>query len=280
MRFLILFIFTGLMAQADQNEAEVTPIRQRPQGRVLELETPDGIPFGVWGNELTYPAPTLLVLSATIDESLGDSYYRQCGNSLAEAGYLCVSLDLPGHGTDQREGEPVGLAAWRMRSDAEEDFVAPFTVQVRMVLTHLVDTGYTDPSRIAACGTSRGGFMALHCAAADPRIRATVAFAPVTALTVLREFHEATNTDYVKGLSLLARAEQFAGRSLWLVIGDRDTRVGTDDCITFARSVTAHSLAENKPADVTLIVQPEPKGHTTPQGAPEKAAQWITNKLE
>ncbi len=254
--------------------------RAVPKGNVIRLNTDEGVPFALWGTKVQYPAPTLLIFSATIDESLGNPYFRQCGNLLAEEGFLCVSMDLPGHGADQREGEPGGLAAWRFRSDAGEDFVTPFTGHVKQVLDYLVSEGYTDPERIAACGTSRGGFMALQTAAMEPRIRATAAFAPVTNLMALREFDGATNTEFVAGLSLYSHAEALVGRSLWLVIGDRDERVSTDDCIAFGRRVTTVSLAQEKTADVTLIVQPEPKGHTTPAGAPEKSAAWILEKLE
>lgn len=259
-------------------EEGVTPIE--PQNGLVMMKTPEGVRFGIWGTKPSYPAPTLFVFSATIDESLGDPYYRQCGNALAEQGFLCVSLDLPGHGSDQRDGEPAGLAAWRVRSDHGEDFVTPFTEQVREVLDYLIEAGYTDPERVALCGTSRGGFMALQAAAAEPRIRAAAAFAPVTSLGVLREFQDASNTDFLDELSLHSRAGALTGRSLWLVIGDRDERVGTDEAIAFARRVTAQSLAEGKPADVTLIVPPEAKGHTTPAGSPEAAAAWIMDKLK
>lgn len=274
----ILLAFFLCAEKSHGADTPTTPLA--PQGNVLILETPKGVRFGIWGTKVSYPAPTLFVFSATIGESLGDPYYRQCGAALAERGFLCVSLDLPGHGLDRRADEPGGLRAWRVRSDRGEDFVTPFTQQVRHVLDYLIQAGYTNPERIAACGTSRGGFMALHVTAVEPRIRATAAFAPVTALGTLREFHGATNTDHVDELSLVARAGAMAGRSLWLVIGDRDERVGTDDAIAFARQVTKLSLAQAKPADVTLIVRPEPKGHTTPVGSPALAAAWIAAKLK
>jgi dienelactone hydrolase len=272
---LVIFLCAGKAQGAD---APATPIA--PQGVVLTLKTPEGLRFGIWGTKVRYPAPTLFVFSATIEESLGDPYYRQCGNALAERGFLCVSLDLPGHGLDQRSGEPGALASWRHRSDNGEDFVKPFTEQARGVLDFLIRAGYTDSKRIAACGTSRGGFMALQMSAVDARIRATAAFAPVTELGALREFQGATMPDHVDALSLHARAGALAGRSLWLIIGDRDERVGTDHAIAFARRVTTLSLLQKKPADVTLIVQPETKGHTTPTGSPELAAAWIGDKLK
>jgi len=249
-------------------------------GEVVTLSTPAGVRFGIWGTKVRYPAPTLFVFSSTIEESLGNPYYRQCGNALAELGFLCVSLDLPGHGLEQLDDEPKGIAAWRFRSDQGEDFVAPFTTKFKKALNHLIEAGYTDTDRIAACGTSRGGYMALQATVADSRIRATAAFAPVTNLAKLREFHGATNQDQIKALSLYSKAEQLMGRSLWLIIGDRDQRVGTDDTIVFARRVTTLSLTQSKLADVTLIVQPESKGHTTPAGSPALAAKWISEKLE
>ena len=249
-------------------------------GEVITAKTPDGVGYGLWGAKVTYPAPTLFIFASDIKATLDNPYFRQCGDALAEQGYLCVSLDLPGHGTDQRAGEPGALGTWRTRSDDGEDFIKPFTDRARTVLDHLIATGAADPQRVAACGTSRGGFMALQVAAADPRIRATAAFAPVTNLMALREFTGAKNTDHVAELSLLANAEKLAGRSLWVIIGDRDDRVSTDDAIAFARKVTNSSLEKTSASDVTLLVLPEPKGHTTPKGAPELAVAWMAERLK
>ena len=274
------WIFATLFTMATAHAAEITTVRPVLKGEVVQVNFRDGYDVSLWGTNVTYPAPTLFVFSATIEESLGDPYYRQCGNRLAEKGFLLASLDLPGHGTAHRENEPEGLAAWRHRSDREDHFVSRFTTNFKIILDLLIENGYSDPARIAVCGTSRGGFMALQATAVDQRIRATAAFAPVTALSALREFKGASNTDHIDALSLYSRANRLAGRSLWLVIGDRDERVGTDDCIAFARRVTTLSLEQSKPADVTLIVQPEPKGHTTPEGSPDKAAEWILSRLE
>ena len=264
----------------DVHGAGLTHDLTKPNGKVAIMETPEGVRFGIWGKEVNYPAPVLFIFAGSIEQSLGDAYFRQCGNQLAEKGFLCVSLDLPGHGSDRQEGEPEGLSAWRYRTDSGKDFVAPFTKKVRAILQYLIETGYIDAAHVAACGTSRGGFMALQFTAVEKRVRATAVFSPVTELLALREFKGVKNEDFVESLSLLNRTGLFAGKSLWLIIGDRDQRVGTDNMIEFARKVTDRSLAETGDADVTLIVQPEPRGHTTPAHAPEKAAQWILEKLK
>src|SRR5205823_13170699 len=100
-----------------------------------------------------------------------------------------------------RTGEPANaLSAWRVRTEKGEDWLPAFTAKVRDVLDYLVKEGYTDPGRVAVAGTSRGGFIANHVAAADPRFRAVIAFAPVTEPMVLREFHGTSKADAVRAL--------------------------------------------------------------------------------
>ncbi|MFH1918597.1 MAG: alpha/beta fold hydrolase [Planctomycetota bacterium] len=244
------------------------------------FKTESGVTFGIWGDPSNSPAPTLFVLASTIQETLGQAYFRQSGNVLAEQGYLLVSLDLPCHGQETRADEPQGLEGWRARSERNEDFVAETSARLTQVLDHLIAAGYTDGKKVAACGTSRGGFLALHFAASDPRVRCVAAFAPVTDLGVLREFQGVAQLPLVRSAALSNQAEKLAGRAIWLVIGDQDERVGTDHTIALARRVTAASIKERLPSRIELHVMPEPRGHTTPSGAAEQAAAWINRQLE
>lgn len=250
------------------------------QPELLIAETPSGVRYGLWGKASPQPAPLLIILSATIEESLGRAYYRQCGNALAgDHGFLCVSIDLPAHGPQQRADERAGLEGWRDRADRGEDFVAANNARLRDVIEHLIATGQADPARIAACGTSRGGFMALQFTAFDSRVKCAAAFAPVTDLTALREFKGAEGNSLVASLALRNQAAALATRPVWIVIGDRDARVDTDAAIAFARAVTATALAQNANPQTELHVLPEPNGHTTPAGAPEAAAAWIVRHI-
>ncbi len=249
--------------------------------RTLEvLQTDTGVEYGIWGDKSATPAPTLFVFSGTIEETLGDPYFRQSGNILAEEGYLCVSVDLACHGRQRRADEPSGLGGWRFRAERDGDFVGETVSRLKRVLDHLIDTGRADTRKIAACGTSRGGFVALHFAARDDRVKCVAAFAPVTDLEVLREFNGLAEHPRVSSLAVSRQADKLAGRPVWLIIGDQDRRVGTDNTISLARRITSASLERKIPSQVELHVMPEPRGHTTPKGAAERAAGWIARQLD
>ena len=258
---------------------EVTSQAADVQRKVETHQTATGETFGSWGPLPTKPTPTLFVLASTMSETLGDAYFRQCGNALSAEGYLLVSIDLPCHGREHRDGEPAGLAGWRYRCEQGDDFVADSNKRFARVLDHLISAGHTDAAKVAACGTSRGGYLALHFAAHDARVKCVAAFAPVTELAALREFHGAAKNALALSLALNRQAEKLAGRAVWIIIGDQDERVGTDHAIDLARLTTKAALAKKLPSRVDLHVVAEPRGHTTPAGAPEQSAAWILRQI-
>jgi dienelactone hydrolase len=239
------------------------------------LTTDDGLRFGIWPRRPSQPAPTLVILSGALEETLSSAYFRQAGTRLADRGYLSVSIDLPCHGQELRAGEPAGLTGWRARCAASDDFVADFTNRLRRVLDELIARQWTDASRVAAVGTSRGGFMALHFAAVDARVRCVAAFAPVTDLRALTEFRGLADHPLAARLDLRHQVEPLSDRALWMIIGDRDQRVDTDKTIALARGITAAALAGQGSPRVDLHVVAQPRGHTVPAGSAESAAEWI-----
>ena len=247
---------------------------------VRVLTTTDGVEFGLWGEPTDKPAPTLFVLATDIEATLSAPYYRQCGNRLAEEGYLLASVDLPCHGKQGRDGEPAGLDGWASRAANGEDFVAENNRRLSSVLGHLIREQLTDPDRVAACGTSRGGYMAIQFAAYDPRVSAVAGFAPVTDPVVLAEFAKLRESPIAATLMLESQAERLAGRNVWICIGDHDERVSTDQAIAFARRLSAAAREKGVPSGVTLHVLPEPGGHRTPPAAPELAAEWILSVIK
>ena len=155
---------------------------------VSQLQTQAGVRFGILGMKPAKPAPTIFIFATTALDTLQDESFCQIGRILAEHGFVCVSLDLPCHGEDAIPGEPNALAGWRKRIEAGDNLVPAFTAKARAVLDYLIAQGYTDPARVAAGGTSKGGFIAMHFAAADARVKCVAAFSPLTDLMMLREF--------------------------------------------------------------------------------------------
>lgn len=246
---------------------------------VKKWKTPGGVEYGTWGAKTSKPAPTLFILAGTIDSTLDSPYFRQCGNELSKLGYLCVSIDIPCHGTQTGIGKPSGLGGWSIRARKNDDFVAESNQRLSDVLDHLIKTGISDEKRVAVCGTSRGGFLAVHFAAHDSRVGCAAGFAPVTNLAALSEFRKIKDNSFVKKLSLANQAERLAGRPVWIVIGDQDERVGTQDAFVLASKITAASRSKKLDSRIELQIMPEPRGHTTPCGSSQKAADWIYRQL-
>lgn len=249
--------------------------------KVRFLKTSDGIELGVLGEiKKNHPSPTLIILATTIQNTLGSEYYRHCGNQLLGHGYICVSIDLPCHGNQRIDSEPEGLLGWNYRVARGLDFVAEFNHRLSASLDYLVKKGITDPGKIAICGTSRGGFLALHGAIHDKRIKCVAAFSPVTDLFALREFKSNIKQELINEINLLNHAKELARRRSWIVIGDQDKRVGTDHAIKLAREISKLSNNLKTTGKVQLHVLPEPRGHTVPDGADKMAAEWIVNELD
>lgn len=239
------------------------------------LQTDSGTRFGVFGERGQRPAPTFFVFATSVDDMAKYAVYSETGRALAKQGWLYVTLDPPCHGRDAKPGEPAALSGWAHRVQNGENLMQPFVQRCRDVLDWLIAEKYTDPDRVAVGGTSRGGFCALHFAAAEPRVKAVVCVSPVTNPLVLREF-VGLKPDQTAGIDAKSLADKLAGRPIWISIGNHDERVGTDDCIATCRKFVAASLQKNPEVacPMELIVAPS-KGHSAIDNAYTLAARFI-----
>lgn len=245
---------------------------------ITQSETSTGVKYFYLGDAPSEPSPTLFFLAADGNSTLRDPSFLQCGAELHGAGVFCLSIDLPGHGAESRDGEPQGLAAWRMRIDAGENPLKDLSARITSVIDHLAATKRTDLTRLGVCGVSRGGFAALHASAADPRLRCVVLYSPVTSLPALLEFEDAEPTNLLRELDLASIANSLVQRDIWLTIGDHDERVDTDAAVQFARRVSDAAATLKAPGRVELHVCPA-DGHTTPAGASQESADWIRHRI-
>lgn len=280
LRFAPLFLLLAFCVDSALAQEAKPKTASAPVSTITTGKTAGGVEFGIWGVIGEKPAPLLFVLAGTIDSTLSSNYFRQCGNQLAtKHGFLLVSIDLPCHGSQGGNVQPNGLSGWADRAANGDDFVAENNARMTEVLDHLIKTGVANPEQVAACGTSRGGFLALHFAAHDQRVKCAAAFAPVTDPAALGEFGGLENDEFVKSLDLESRADRLAGRPLWVVIGDQDARVSTTRVIAFAQAVTRASIEQKVDSRIDLHVIAEPRGHSTPPGSAELAADWMQRQM-
>ena len=245
---------------------------------VQVLQTTDGIRFGIVGSKPANPGPTVFLFANSLEETLQNSDYNEIGRRLASKGFLQVSMDLPSHGADQPPNEKNSLKHWRDRLERGDDFVPPFLARASSVLRYLIDQGYTDPQRVAVCGTSRGGFIALHFAAVEPRVRAVAAFAPVTDLTALTEFAGMESHARTRALALVQVADRLADRAVWITICSTDHRVGTEHAIAFLQRVVEASEARGRRPQIQLHIMPT-EGHRIHPTSHEEAASWMLRQM-
>jgi dienelactone hydrolase len=241
------------------------------------LRTPGGMRFGLLGSKPSQPAPTLFVFATDLEQTLSDERYVQVGRLLQESHFLIVSLDVPCHGEDRRKDEPEGIAGWRFRLESRENFLVDYVARASSVLDFLIQERYTNPGDVSASGTSRGGFIALHFAANDSRVKRVAAFAPVTNLAFLKEFESMLDKSLLEVASLSRVTDKFVGRPIWITIGNRDDRVGTGGAIAFMKQVVDASALRETMATIELHIRPS-VGHKTPSSAHEGAARWFLSR--
>lgn len=186
---------------------------------------------------VTAPRPTLFLFAREADLTLDHPSYNQIGTALQAQGWLIVSLDIPGHGENVQPGETGGLTGWAERTAAGEDWVQPFTQTVSQAIDYLIRSEQSLPDRIYAAGLSRGGFLALHAAAADARIKAVVACWPVTDLRALEEFAALHDNPLAAQLRIHTQAAKLSHQPIYILMADHDPRVSTEQAVTFAQSV-------------------------------------------
>jgi len=257
------------------------PGSDAPAIPITILRLPGGLRFGLIGDRPAQPAPTLFVLQGSLEVARREPIYTEVARRMAPHGFISVLLDAPVHGEDQRPDEPAELAGWRTRLERGENFIEGFTAKARAVLDYLVQERYADPARVAACGTSRGGFLAFHLAAAEPRIRCIGGIAPVSDLIALREFHGTSHPRQAEALALTTLAPRLAGRPAWVTIGNHDTRIDTERVIAFTRALVQAGAAAGKddaPVPVELIVNATAGHRSTPRDH-ELLAAWLLEQF-
>jgi hypothetical protein len=226
------------------------------------------------------PRPSFFYFALSGEESLGLDPFNQPVGFLKEEDMHVFSFDIPGHGNGLKAKD--AMSHWAEQIHLNRNPIVKFIQECLVSIQFLIDKGYVDPLHMAVGGLSRGGFIAAHLAAQEPRIGVVLGFAPLTKLEMLEEFKGLESHPLIFSLSLFNLIDQLYDKKLRFYIGNRDTRVGTADCFQLINNLTnvAYDKGHRSP-QIELIVTPSigHKGHGTPMSSFHAGARWVKEKL-
>lgn len=223
--------------------------------------------------------PAVLYFALSAHMSLFVDPFNQPVVRLAQNDIRVFSWDLPFHSKEQDPQD--AMRHWAQEFNRNPRFVDDFIDLCQENVNYLIEQGWVDPQALAIAGLSRGGFMATHLAARDPRFKIVLGFAPLTQPQPLEEI-EHTSIDLLERIALSSLAPQLVHKQLRFYMGNRDTRVSTDACYQFIRTLTDTAFAQGiRSPQMDLILYPSIgyKGHGTPPFIFEEGADWIKRQL-
>lgn len=209
------------------------------------------------------PLPAFFYFALTGEESLHLDPYNQPIQQLKNHPIRCYSLTIPHHEAGAHPDASMHIL--REKSEENVDFVEPFIQEIISAVDFLIERDLIDLDQLYTGGLSRGGFIALHLAAQDPRFKAVLAYAPVI------KFGKWNCEDLIESLG---------DKKVRIYIGNRDERVSTDLVYSFFRKLTEHkySIGQRSPK-AEMVISPSIgfKGHGTSPEVFRAGADWIAS---
>lgn len=224
--------------------------------------------------------PTFFYFALSGEESLALDPFNQPVNFLGDAPIRRVSFTLPYHGGELSNTEAVNQ--WGVQLLKGHDWLTPFLADAQKNIIDLIDDGYVDPEKMAVGGLSRGGFIATHLAALEPRIKTILGFAPLTQIGWMQDWRHQADVNLAKSYDLIHVVNKLPGRNLRYYIGNRDLRVGTSACYEFIDQLADYSYHNGfRSPPVEMIITPSVghKGHGTLPHIFHEGADWIKSQL-
>lgn len=226
------------------------------------------------------PLPALFYFALSGEESLRQDPYNQPVAYLASPHLRIFSADLPYHGQGRSAKDAMPL--WIKELSSGSDIITPFVDEICVAVEELHAQGALIPQRIAACGLSRGAFIAFHVAARLHGIRTLCGFAPLTSCPALREYAHVPHHPLFDALDARHLAHALCDRKLRFYIGNNDTRVGTRSCFHLVETLVEKALQRQvrSPA-IELHILPSIgyMGHGTATETFHQGAAWLAKEL-
>ena len=175
-----------------------------------------------------------LLLSFAMDKytSLNIRPYNITADMFLKNGHRVLSFDLPNHGERiDKYGE--NIEGFRNALIDGADPFLVFLTDADAVINYCINEGIVNLGNIFVCGTSRAGYLAIRLLAANCKVSAAAAYAPVTDWGCLSEFVKDVDSDIVKNIRLSSYVDKIAGKPIFITIGSEDKRVSSQSCCRF-----------------------------------------------
>ena len=245
------------------------------------LLLPSGITIYYTGPSLEHGAlPGLFYFALSGQESLCLDPYNQPVAALNGLSIRVYSMTLPAHGPEF--DRKLAIQQWAKEFEKGQNIISDFVATVTQAVDDLISLGYLDSHHLAVAGLSRGGFMATHVAATDPRFRIVLGFAPAAKISILSEFQHMKDNALLQSLDLEHLIPRLLHTQLRYYIGNRDELVSTETCVSFVLQLADAVFASGvRSPPVELILSPSIgyKGHGTSPQAFQSGARWIESLL-
>ncbi|MGK5594736.1 MAG: alpha/beta hydrolase family protein [Parachlamydiaceae bacterium] len=226
------------------------------------------------------PLPALFYFALSGKDSLELDPYNQPVTFLKDSLIRIFSFTLPGHGPGLKN--TAAIKQWAEAFQAGRNPIKEFIDTAKENIAFLIKHQFIAESKMAVAGLSRGGFMAAHLASEMPQIKLILGFAPLMRLDLSLEFKAFPKNPVVEQTSLIHLIPKLIDRTLCFHIGNRDTRVHTDECFKFIHKL-AKVAQENRirSPQVEMVIHPSigHHGHGTAPKTFLEGANWLKEKM-
>lgn len=225
------------------------------------------------------PKPAVIYFALSGEMSLYEDPFNQPVLEWAKNDMRVFSWNLPYHGKGMDPHE--AILHWAEELARNPHFLTDFIDECQKNIQHLIDLHVVDRDSLAVAGLSRGGFIAAHLAALNPHLKHVLAFAPLTSPKPIEELKSQPSAPFNK-FGLVKLVDALTEKHIRFYIGNHDSRVGTDACYAFIKTLTEHAFSKGiRSPQAELIIYPSigHRGHGTPPHIFLDGARWLINQL-
>lgn len=243
------------------------------------LTTDEGISFSFIGPSFDKGLlPAVFYFALSSENSLCQDPYNQPVQYLAQFPIRVFSLSIPSH--DLGLGPSESLKLFAKEIEEKKKPIEKFVKKVQFCLSFLEKKNLITKEKIGLMGLSRGGLIASHVAAKEPKIPFILQFSPSTKLSNAQDFkHIEKISDYdVHNLS-----SQLYNKTVRIYIGNRDIRVGTENAFSFCQKLVEEAFTHNiRSPKIELRLFPSigHQGHGTSIENFNEGALWLAQQLQ